>query len=84
VSSGGHTIDVDAGLLNRSLVLANQSIVGSVNANRRHYEAAAVALAAADHGWLEKVVSRSVPLDHFADAFTRQADDVKVVIEINQ
>jgi len=54
VSSGDHTIDVDAGLLNRSLVLANQSIVGSVNANRRHYEAAAVALAAADHGWLEK------------------------------
>jgi glucose 1-dehydrogenase len=84
VSSGGHSIDVDAGLLNRSLVLANQSIVGSVNANRRHYEAAAVALAAADHGWLQKVVSRSVPLDHFADAFTRQPDDVKVVIEINQ
>jgi threonine dehydrogenase-like Zn-dependent dehydrogenase len=84
VSSGGHSIEVDAGLLNRSLVLANQSIVGSVNANRRHYEAAAAALARADRGWLERVVSRTVPLDHFGDALTRQPDDVKVVIEISQ
>jgi threonine dehydrogenase-like Zn-dependent dehydrogenase len=84
VSSGGHSIDVDAGLLNRSLVLANQAIVGSVNANRRHYEAAATALAKADHGWLERVVSRTVPLANFSEALVRQPDDVKVVIEINQ
>jgi glucose 1-dehydrogenase len=84
VSSGGHSIDVDAGLLNRSLVLANQAIVGSVNANRRHYEAAATALAKADHGWLERVVSRTVPLANFSEALARQPDDVKVVIEINQ
>jgi glucose 1-dehydrogenase len=84
VSSGGHTIDVDAGLLNRSLVLSNQAIVGSVNANRRHYEAAAAALAKADHSWLERLVSRKVPLDGFAQALARQPDDVKVVIEINQ
>jgi threonine dehydrogenase-like Zn-dependent dehydrogenase len=84
VSSGGHSIDVDAGLLNRSLVLSNQAIVGSVNANRRHYEAAAAALAKADHAWLERVVSRAVPLADFAQALARQPDDVKVVIEISQ
>ncbi len=84
VSSGGHSIDVDAGLLNRSLVLSNQAIVGSVNANRRHYEAAAAALARADHGWLERLVSRKVPLARFSEALARQPDDVKVVIEINQ
>jgi threonine dehydrogenase-like Zn-dependent dehydrogenase len=84
VSSGGHSIDVDAGLLNRSLVLANQAIVGSVNANRRHYEAAATALAKADHGWLERVVSRTVPLADFSEALARQPDDVKVVIEVGQ
>jgi len=82
VSSGGHTIDVDAGLLNRSLVLANDAIVGSVNANRRHYEAAAAALARADHAWLDRLISRTVPLEKFADALARQPDDVKVVIEI--
>ncbi len=84
LSSGGHSIDVDGGLLNRSLVLANQAIVGSVNANRRHYEAGAAALARADRGWLEKVVNRTVPLENFADALARKPDDVKVVIEINQ
>jgi glucose 1-dehydrogenase len=84
VSSGGHSIDVDAGLLNRSLVLANQSIVGSVNANRRHYEAAGAALAKADHAWLERVVSRAVPLADFSQALARQPDDVKVVIEISR
>ena len=84
LSSGGHSIDVDGGLLNRSLVLANQAIVGSVNANRRHYEAGAAALARADHGWLEKVVNRSVPLEQFSEALDRKPDDVKVVIEINQ
>ncbi|HVC71092.1 MAG TPA: glucose 1-dehydrogenase [Acidimicrobiales bacterium] len=83
VSSSGRSLAVDAGLLNRSLVLANQSIVGSVNANRRHYEAAAAALSKADHGWLEGLLNRTVPLDSFGDALVRQPDDVKVVIEIN-
>ena len=48
VSSGGRTLDVDAGSLNRSMVLENEAVVGSVNANRRHYEAGAAALAKAD------------------------------------
>jgi hypothetical protein len=38
------TFDVGAG--NREIVLENDAIVGSVNANLRHYEAAAAALAA--------------------------------------
>ena len=73
---------VDAGLLNRSMVLENQTVVGSVNANRRHYEAAAEALARAEHSWLEGVVSRRVPLERWHDAIVRQPDDVKVVIDL--
>jgi threonine dehydrogenase-like Zn-dependent dehydrogenase len=82
VSSGGRSIDVDAGLLNRSMVLENEAVVGSVNANRRHYQAGAQALAAADRSWLEKLVSRRVPLERWSDALERHADDVKVVIEL--
>jgi threonine dehydrogenase-like Zn-dependent dehydrogenase len=84
VSSGGRSIDVDAGLLNRSMVLENESVVGSVNANRRHYQAGAEALAAADRNWLEKLVSRRVPLERWNEALDRHADDVKVVIELAQ
>jgi hypothetical protein len=65
-------------------VLSNQAIAGSVNANRRHYEAAAAALARADKGWLQKVVNRTVTLENFSEALARKPDDVKVVIEINQ
>ena len=82
VSSGGRSLDVDAGMLNRSMVLENESVVGSVNANRRHYQAGAAALAAADPNWLGRVVSRRVPVDEWSKALERQPDDVKVVIEL--
>jgi glucose 1-dehydrogenase len=82
VSSGGHTVSVDEGALNRQMVLTNEAVVGSVNANRRHYEDGAAALAAADPAWLARLVSRRVPLEHWADALVRQPDDVKVVVEV--
>src|SRR3546814_19379073 len=43
ISSGQHRIGVDIGLLNRTMVLENDAVFGSVNANRGHYESAAVA-----------------------------------------
>jgi glucose 1-dehydrogenase len=82
VSPTGRQLNVDAGSLNRELVLENDVVFGSVNANLRHYEAAAKALAAADRSWLERLVTRRVPLDRFAEALDRQPDDVKTVIEL--
>jgi len=82
VSSGGRSLDIDAGSLNRSMVLENEAVVGSVNANRRHYEAGADALAKADRSWLQRLISRRVPLAQWADALNRQPDDVKVVVEV--
>jgi threonine dehydrogenase-like Zn-dependent dehydrogenase len=82
VSSGGRKLPVDAGELNREIVLENDAVVGSVNANLRHYAQAADALAQADLGWLERIVSRRVPLEEFADAFDPRDDDVKVVLAL--
>ncbi|AGL16272.1 glucose 1-dehydrogenase [Actinoplanes sp. N902-109] len=82
VSSAGHTLKLDAGALNRDIVLENDVIIGSVNANLSHYAAAADALAAADTGWLTRLITRRVPLESFADAFTANDDDVKVVITL--
>ncbi|MGI8491467.1 MAG: glucose 1-dehydrogenase [Acidimicrobiales bacterium] len=81
VSSGGRSLPVDAGLLNRRLVLENDVVFGSVNANRRHYEAGAAALAKADAEWLGRLISRRVPLSSWADAYKRQPGDVKVVLD---
>jgi glucose 1-dehydrogenase len=81
VSSAGRSLTIDAGALNRELVLQNDVVFGTVNANRRHYEAAAVALVRADQAWLEGLISRRVGLGEWADAMQRRPDDVKTVID---
>ena len=53
VSPAGRTLSVDAGTINLELVLENDAVVGSVNANHRHYRQAADALVNADAGWLD-------------------------------
>lgn len=82
VSSGGRKLEVDAGALNRSLVLSNGVVFGSVNANRRHYEAAAEALGRADRDWLGRLITRRVPIGRFAEAIERRDHDIKSVITL--
>jgi threonine dehydrogenase-like Zn-dependent dehydrogenase len=82
VSSGGRSLDFDIGGFNRDLVLENDVVFGTVNGNRRHYEAAAEALARADRGWLRRLITRRVPLADWQDALERRPDDVKVVVEL--
>jgi len=82
VSTLGSSVAVDIGSMNRSTVLRNDVIFGSVNANRRHYEAAAEALGKADASWLGRLITRRVSLEQFADGFARQAGDVKVVLDL--
>lgn len=84
VSSGGRILPVDAGALNRKLVLQNDVVFGSVNANRRHYQVAAEALAAANHAWLARLITRRVPLADWADALVRRPDDVKPIIDLTR
>jgi glucose 1-dehydrogenase len=84
VSAVGRTLTIDAAALNRELVLRNDVVFGTVNANRRHYEAAGAALAQADQVWLERLISRRVRLDDWADAMQRRPDDVKTVIDFTR
>ena len=80
IGAGHSTARVDVAQLNQALVLENRVIFGSVNANRRHYEAAARALAHADRGWLERILTRKVPLAQFAEAYRHEKHDVKTVV----
>ncbi|MET3932201.1 glucose 1-dehydrogenase [Arthrobacter sp. OAP107] len=84
VSGTGKQTPVDVGALNREEVLMNGVVFGSVNANRRHYDAGAQALAKADRDWLRRLISRRVPLADFAEAFKRQPEDVKVVLDLTR
>ncbi len=82
ISAAGRTLPADLGGLNRSLVLENDVVVGSVNANLRHFALAADALAAADRHWLSGLVTRRVPLTTWRTAYEPHPDDVKVVLDL--
>jgi glucose 1-dehydrogenase len=79
--SASRNLSVDVGALNNELVLENDVVFGSVNANRRHFEQAVESLRAADPDWLRRLVTRTVPLDRWQDALEKGDDDIKVVVE---
>lgn len=80
VGSGGRTTGLVADTAT-TMVLRNNVVVGSVNANKRHWYKAGEALARADRAWLSRLVSRSEPPEGFARALARQPDDIKVVVQ---
>jgi glucose 1-dehydrogenase len=81
VGGGGCDL-VDLGDVNRTLVLGNGALFGSVNASRRDYELAARALAAADRSWLARLVTRRLPLTAWTEGLEKRGDDVKVVVDL--
>lgn len=80
LSAAGTMQPFDGGDFNRRLVLQNEVVFGSVNANRRHYEAAMTSLASADPAWLGGLITRQVPLPRWREAFEKRRGDIKVVL----
>ncbi len=74
--AGAAIADVAAGA-----VLRNNVIVGSVNANKRHWYRAGAALARADRKWLAGLITRQEKPEDFMKALERKPDDIKVVIQ---
>ena len=78
---GHHEVSFDFGQFNRTMVLNNDVVFGSVNANRRHYELAGEIARRADKAWLGRLISRRVPLSNWQEALEHRPDDIKVVID---
>jgi threonine dehydrogenase-like Zn-dependent dehydrogenase len=68
--------------LTRQLVVQNAVLVGSVNAAKRHYAEAVDVLRAADPTWLERLITRTVPLSDWPSALAKGQDDIKVVVDL--
>jgi threonine dehydrogenase-like Zn-dependent dehydrogenase len=81
LSSGAHRAGAAAGELGDALVLENDVVLGSVNANLRHFTSALHALSSAPQAWLERMLTRRVPVARYAEAFEPRPDDIKVVID---
>jgi len=81
VGSGGRTVGLAVADVASNVVLRNNVVVGSVNANKRHWYRAAQVLARADPAWLARLVTRREPAEQFMRALQRQPEDIKVVIQ---
>jgi threonine dehydrogenase-like Zn-dependent dehydrogenase len=77
------TLSLDVGALNNELVLENDVVFGSVNANRDHFAQAAEALRQADRDWLGRLITRRVPVGRWQQALDKGDDDIKVVIDFD-
>jgi glucose 1-dehydrogenase len=83
VSAPDQILDVDIGKVNRTMVLDNDTVFGSVNANRAHYDDAVAALQRADKHWLARLITRCVPVEQWTQSLTPQPDDIKVVVDFS-
>jgi threonine dehydrogenase-like Zn-dependent dehydrogenase len=81
VGSGGFTSRLSTADVATDAVLRNKVIVGTVNANKRHWFKAGEALARADRTWLSRLVTRCERPENFANALHRQPDDIKVIVQ---
>jgi threonine dehydrogenase-like Zn-dependent dehydrogenase len=81
VGSGGVTNPRPIADVASQSVLKNNVIVGTVNANKRHWYKAAEALARADRSWLARLVTRRERPENFAEALARTSEDIKVVVQ---
>ena len=64
-------------------VLKNVVVVGSVNANKRHWYKAGLCLAGADREWLGRLITRREEPENFRQALVREPDDIKVIIQFS-
>lgn len=82
VTGGGRTVDgVPADKINQLFVLGNRAMVGTVNANREHFEMGVKDLVLSEAlypGWLGKMLTHRVDgLENFAQAFEILNDSSK-------
>jgi len=82
VGAGGVTTRA-VGDMAAAAVLKNNVIVGSVNANKRHWYKANDRLPRVDRKWLSRLITRYEKPENFKQALERKADDIKVVIRFS-
>jgi threonine dehydrogenase-like Zn-dependent dehydrogenase len=81
VGSGGRTTGFSTADVAAEMVLQNNVVIGSVNANKRHWYKAGEVLSRADRGWLSRLITRREAPEQFMSALHRSPDDIKVVVQ---
>ena len=84
VTEIGRKREMDLGAWNREMVLGNRLVVGTVNAARRHFEAAVRDLQSAEErlpGWMARLITRRLPFTEAHRALVRDPADIKTVLD---
>jgi threonine dehydrogenase-like Zn-dependent dehydrogenase len=88
VTGGGRELEVPIDLINHGFVLGNKVMIGTVNANRQHFEEVIRDFALAElqyPGWLSRLLTHHI--DAFGDDYHRafeihDPDSIKLVVEM--
>lgn len=83
IPSAGRKTETDLGGMYRRLVLANQIVIATMTANRRHFQEAIELLSQADHDWLSAMITRRLDLPQWEEAFASPREHVKTVIRVS-
>jgi len=81
VGHGGSIPQVPTANVAASAVLKNNVVIGSVNANQRHWFKGSEVLARANRAWLAQLITGRVGLENFAKGLERGPNDIKVILE---
>jgi len=88
VTGGQRTTEVPSDAFNLDMVLGNKVMVGTVNANREHFEQGVRDMALSEArwpGWFGRLITQRVQgLENFGEAFQALSEpgNIKVVVEI--
>ncbi len=77
------TFEINGGALHRELVLHNKAIVGSVNSNRRQFEAAVESLNSLSKPYLASLVTGVYDLESFEKAFANDDTTIKNAVQFS-
>jgi threonine dehydrogenase-like Zn-dependent dehydrogenase len=84
--TGGQTMNPEPiDLINQRLVLGNQVVVGSVNANPRHFKTGVKDFTAIDRKWpgaLRQLLTDPIPWEDHKKWFEHRGSDIKATLEI--
>ena len=87
VYPGRETQSICPDCLNLGLVLNNKLVFGSVNSNRIHFEHGVERMRSIQNKWpglLQRLFTRTVPLDDVAAGLRREPEDIKVIVEVSK
>lgn len=85
VPGDGPPLTIDGAKLMRNIVLENQIVFGSVNANKTHFEQAVMDLEDAENKWkgvVQQFITNRVAPDNFAEVLEKKThEEIKAIVE---